>query len=121
MTIRFDHRSLQPLLDQPQDAGVFDPLWEHSPHPGMLDMVKESTNVSLIDPWDRLGHDGLLQSVQGIMRTASRAKAIGPLQEIGFVNGCQEPVHRRRLQQAVFHFGDAQRPLFGRLSGFRNI
>ena len=95
-------------------------MWEHGHHPRVLNRVKEPPNIRREDPLDGTSTNRSFYRVEGIMRTAPGSEPIGAVLKVRLIDRRQEPVHRS-LQKAVFYFRDAERSLFGRLSGFRDI
>jgi hypothetical protein len=103
-----DSRS-QPLVDQPQDPLVRDPVLEKPSKPGSIKPGEEVADVRVQHPVHALTLDPDRQRVQRIMRRPPRPETVRETPEIHLVHGVKH-LDDRPLNDLVFQRGDTQRP-----------
>src|SRR5262245_145602 len=103
------HASVEPLLDQPHDAPVRNPMLEEFHQPPMVDGLEESTDVGIEHPVHLLRQQPHVQRIQRVMWIAPRSEAVREVDEVRLIDGVQH-LRRCALDDFVLQRGNAQRP-----------
>ena len=110
-----DHRPVlddsrgQPLIHQPQDPLVRDPVPEELPQPVPIKLAEKVADIRVEHPVHLLPADPHRQRIQRVVRASARPEPVGEAQEVRLVDGVQHP-DDGTLDDLVFQRGDAQRP-----------
>jgi site-specific DNA recombinase len=99
----------QPLIDQPQNPFVRDPVPEELPQPDPIKLAEKVADVRVEHPVHLLPPDPDRQRVQRVMRASARPEPVGEAQEVRLVNSVQY-LDDSPLDDLVLQRGDAQRP-----------
>jgi hypothetical protein len=97
--------SPEPFSNQPQDHSVRNTVRHHSHQPLMINVVKVSADVGLVEMPHFLGDQCGSQGAQRLMRVASRSKSIRAVQEVRLEH-CFKDSRDRTLYQSIFDRGD---------------
>ena len=77
---------LQKPSNQQQKARILDTYLQKLHHPGMRNIIKETSDIGLYYMVDRIRHDSFVHCVERLMATSVRTKTIGTIQKISFVD-----------------------------------
>ena len=105
---------IKKFTDKAQEAFIFDSLAEDANHDIMVDIVKESFNVSLHKPFAPC--KAILNHSQGCVTAFIGSKAVGGVLKAVFIDGFQQHTDNF-LYQLVVNGRDAQRTEFSILFG----
>jgi hypothetical protein len=93
-TIAFlHHPSVQPFLDQPQDAGVGDAMLHELDQPTFVEVIEKSSNVGVKNVVHLLLQERIRQRIQRLMLAAPRAKPIRKAEKVFLVNLVEDGDH----------------------------
>ncbi len=98
-----------PLLDQPQDPPISNPVLKKPLQPAMVKAGEELADIRVEHPVHLLAHDPDRQGIQRVMRGASRPKPIRESEEVLFVDRVQH-LDDRPLDDLVLQRCDTKRP-----------
>ena len=97
-----------PLLDQPQDPLIRDPVLQKPLQPLMVKAGEVVPKIQVEHP-AHLPLDPDRERVQRMMWATLRPEPVGKPEEVRLVNGVQH-LHHRPLQDLVLQAGDTERP-----------
>ena len=104
------HAGVEPLLDQPHDAPVRNPMLDELHQPPGGDGVEKPPDVGIEHPVHLPRQQSRIERVQRVVRLAPRPEPVREAQEVSLPDRVHH-VRRRALDELVFQRGDAQRPL----------
>ena len=101
------HTSIQPLLDQTDDALVRDSVLEESDQPKVGNCVEKPTNVAIKHVVDLFAQLTDVKGIKAVMLAFARPVAVGEPEKVDFVDGI-EYFDNSALDDFVFQRCDAQ-------------
>src|SRR5258708_18203453 len=102
------HPSLEPFLDQAQDAAVGDAVLNELDHPCFVEIIEEALDVGIKHIVHLSLHESIGQRIQRLMLAAPRAKTIREAEEVLLINLIEDGDHCV-LDDLVFRCGDPER------------
>ena len=104
------HPSLEPSLDQAQDASVGDAMLDELDHPRFVEGIEEALDVGIKYVVHLPFHERIRQRIQRLMLAASRTKSIREAEEVLLINLVEDDDHCV-LDDLVLQCGDPERTL----------
>jgi hypothetical protein len=108
-TAVLDNPHGQPLVDQPQDPLVRDPVPQKLPKPGVIKLAEEVADVRVQHPVHLLAREADRQRVQRVVRLAPRPEPVGEAPEVHLVDSVQH-LDDGPLKNLVLQRGNTQQP-----------
>jgi site-specific DNA recombinase len=102
------HPSLEPFLDQTQDAAVGDAVLNELDHPRFVEVIEEALDVGIKHVVHLPFHERIRQRIQRLMLAASRTKSIRETEEVLLIYLIEDGDHRV-LDDLVLQCGDPER------------
>jgi site-specific DNA recombinase len=87
------HPSVEPLLDQPQEAGVSNAMLHELDQPTLVEVIEKSSNVGVQNIVHLLLQERIRQRIQCLMLAAPRAKSIRESEKILLINLVEDGNH----------------------------
>jgi site-specific DNA recombinase len=106
----FQNTRLEPLAHEADDAFVTDPVLQETDQPFLAERIEEAPDIGVQNPVHRGIAYPCCQSIQRIVLTALRPKAVRESEEVLLVNRVQHFDHRT-LDDLILQRGNAQRAL----------
>src|SRR4029077_919485 len=101
------HPSVEPFLDQPQDAGVSDAMLHEPDQPTLVEVIEKSSNVGSQNVVHLLLQERVRQRIQCLMLAAPRTKPIRVPEKVFLVNLVEDGNHGL-LDKFVFDSRDRE-------------
>src|ERR1700676_5464150 len=95
------HPSVEPFLDQPQDAGVSDAMLPELDQTTLVEVIEKSSNVGIQNVVYLLLQEHIRQRIQCLMLAAPRTKPIGESEKVFLVDLVEDRDHSL-LDKVVF-------------------
>src|SRR5271166_2864601 len=87
------HPSVEPFLDQSQDAGVGNAMLHELDHPTFVEVIEKSSDVGIKNVVHFLLQERVRQRIQRLMLAAPRAKPIREAEKVFLVNLVEDSDH----------------------------
>jgi hypothetical protein len=100
----------QPLLDEPHNSPIPDPMLDELHQPFVRDGIEKATNVGIEHPVHLLRPDRGGECIQRMMLAAPGPKSVREAHEVLLIDRVHHLDHRA-LDDLIFHRRDAERSL----------
>src|SRR5713101_7535746 len=104
------HARVEPLLDQPHDASVCDPVLDEFHKPFVREAIEKAFDVQIEHPVHFSRQQSRVQSIQRLMLTAPWSEPVRKIEKVRFVDSIQH-LDRRTLDDFVFQRRNSERSL----------
>src|SRR5713226_9199651 len=104
------HARVEPLLDQPHDASVCDPVLDEFHKPFVREAIEKAFDVQIEHPVHFSRQQSRVQSIQRLMLTSPWSEPVRKIEKVRFVDSIQHLDHRT-LDDFVFQRRNSERSL----------
>src|SRR6266851_670531 len=104
------HARVDPLLDQPHDASVCDPVLDEFHKPFVREAIEKAFDVQIEHPVHFSRQQSRVQSIQRLMLTSPWSEPVRKIEKVRFVDSIQHLDHRT-LDDFVFQRRNSERSL----------